>query len=90
MKADELKIGEYYSARVSQRFVIVRLDSTDDRQQYRGSYRFGQRSTTTRTVYNVTNMNTGRELTFSSAAKFRRKATQLELDLADWNRNKPQ
>lgn len=63
MKKAEIKKGGLYTARVSGRFVTVRVDAIRARAGY-GSIKDA-------TVYDVTNLATGRRTTFRSAAKFR-------------------
>ena len=62
MKQAEIKVGHQYQAKVSGRIVVVHVDAI------RETTRFGKDVT----VYDVTNLGTGRKLTFKSAAKFRR------------------
>lgn len=62
MKKAEIKLGGLYSAWVSGNYVTVRVDAIRERDDYKG------RSVT---VYDVTNLRTGRKTTFRSAAKFR-------------------
>ena len=70
MKANEIKVGSVYVAKVSGRLTDVRVDAIRFATDYtRG--RFGL----TGTFYEVTNLDTGRKLVFRSAAKFRREAT---------------
>lgn len=64
MKAAEIKVGERYLAKVNGRVVTVRVDAVRERYI----------STRTQTVYDVTNLTTGRKTTFRSAAKFRASA----------------
>lgn len=58
MLAEEIKVGELYRAKVSNRIVTVRVDAI--RENFEGRRR-----------YSVTNLNTNRKITFRSAAKFR-------------------
>lgn len=59
MKATDLIIGQHYKANVSGRLVTVRLDSETEVWRYRGVDCYsGRRATTTRTAYNVTNLDT--------------------------------
>lgn len=63
MKKADIVVGGKYSAKVSGRIVTVRVDAIRERPAtatFRG-----------RTVFDVTNLDTGRKLTFDSAAKFR-------------------
>lgn len=64
MRKSEIKVGGLYTARVSGRFVTVRVDSI------RLSSAFGGNSREV-TVYEITNLATGRKTQFRSAAKFR-------------------
>jgi len=62
----QIKVGGYYSARVSGNFVTVRVDRIEERTNYSGR---------AETHYFVTNLKTGRSgLRFRSAAKFRGEA----------------
>ncbi len=58
MKANEIKKGGHYIARISGNIVKVRVDEIRETPAHR-------------TVYDVTNFDTGRCTTFKSAAKFR-------------------
>ena len=60
----EIKVGGHYTAKVSNKIVTVRVDSIRERDGYKKM----------ETVYNVTNLTTGRTTTFRSAAKFRSEA----------------
>ena len=62
MKKAEIKQGGLYIAKVSGRITTVRVDTIRERSDWRGN---------TTTVYDVTNLKTGRKTTFKSAAKFR-------------------
>ena len=62
MRKHEIRIGGLYTARVSGRFVTMRVDNI------RSGFGTNQRDTT---LYDVTNLTTGRRTTFRSAAKFR-------------------
>lgn len=70
MKKAEIKVGGRYHARISGKFVVVRVDRIDDGFPSR-SPRGG-----TATHYAVTNLTTGRKTTFRSAAKFRGPASE--------------
>ncbi len=59
MKKDEIRVGGLYTARVSGRYVTVRVDTIRECGGY------------DQAVYDVTNLTTGRKATFRSAAKFR-------------------
>lgn len=64
MNKSEIRVGGLYTARVSGRIVTVRVDMIREvpRQGGKGIYC---------TAYDVTNLTTGRQTTFRSAAKFR-------------------
>ena len=64
MKKDEIKVGGYYTAKVSGKITTVRVDAIQDDENRMPYYRGGCR-------YDVTNLATGRKITFRSAAKFR-------------------
>lgn len=68
MKTNEIKVGGVYVAKVSGKLTNVRVDAIRTRQSGYGSTARDQ------TVYDVTNLATGRKTTFRSAAKFRRVA----------------
>ena len=61
MKKSDIVVGRYYQARISGHFVTVRVDEIvlPIRLCRRGTH------------YRVTNLRTGRNLTFRSAQKFR-------------------
>jgi hypothetical protein len=63
MKAADIKQGGRYTAKISGRIVTVRVDAIRSRDYYLSGMR---------TVYDVTNLSTGRRTTFRSAARFRR------------------
>lgn len=71
MKKTEIRIGGLYTARVSGKFVTVRVDAI--RQCY-----VGYNSATEQTRYDVTNLTTGRTTTFRSAAKFRSEVSKTQ------------
>lgn len=62
MRAADVRVGGTYTARVGGRFTTVRIDRIIDQTTWRGK---------ACTTYAVTNLATGRETTFRSAAKFR-------------------
>ena len=88
MKASEIKVGHIYVAKVSGRFVDVRVDAINavDVPEFHG--RSG-RGCTVQKRFSVTNLVTGRKLEFRSAAKFRREVTKdnnrTELPAVDEN-----
>ena len=65
MKKDEIRVGGLYLAKVSGNVVTVRVDTIRISGPY---FAGGGREVT---VYDVTNLSTGRKTTFRSAAKFR-------------------
>ena len=67
MKKNEIVVGGKYTAKVSGKLTTVRVDAVRHLDQPQlGGYR-GRNET----VYDVTNLATGRKTTFHSAAKFR-------------------
>jgi hypothetical protein len=68
MKAKDIVVGGKYVAKVSGKLANVRVDAIHTRQSGFGPTARDQ------TVYDVTNLTTGRKTTFRSAAKFRRVA----------------
>ena len=74
MKKNEIEVGGYYRAKVSGNLVTVRVDEIGERESNEFRRKGG-------TYYRVTNLNTGRKLTFQSAAKFRRVALSLDVPL---------
>jgi len=77
MKKDEIKVGGHYLAKVSGSITTVRVDGIRETT-----------TTKTMTVYDVTNLATGRRTTFRSAAKFRSPAN-LEKKLGSEHRQSP-
>lgn len=67
MKKNEIKVGGLYAAKVSGRNVAVRVDAV------RAASKEG-------TFYDVTNLTTGRKITFRSAAKFQREVKPKQQD----------
>jgi hypothetical protein len=63
MKQNEIKIGELYVARVNGNLTRVRVNGI--RVYAKTTY------SQSRTIYDVTNIKTGRSTTFRSASKFR-------------------
>ncbi len=72
MKKADIHIGRLYEAKVSGKIVTVRVDQTSDLGG--GIWNDGRHYT----KYDVTNLATGRKLTFRSAARFRRPVTKGE------------
>ena len=72
MKKHEIQVGGHYTARVSGQFVTVRVEAIRKAHRLGGGARHpDELSVGEYTVYDVTNLATGRRLTFRSAAKFR-------------------
>ncbi len=65
MKAKDIVVGGKYTAKVSGKLVTVLVQQIYERSNYNGR---------TTACYQCKNLDTGRELTFRSAAKFRRVA----------------
>lgn len=63
MKKDQIKLGGRYTAKVSGKLTTVKVNVIRERTSYSGDR--------TQTVYDVTNLATGRQTTFRSASKFR-------------------
>ena len=61
MKKSEIKVGGYYTAKISGQIVTVKVNKIEVRPHF----------TKDRTHYDVTNQRTGRHTTFLSAQKFR-------------------
>ena len=62
MLKSQIKVGGHYQSRISGNFVTVRVDSITEKSPSWGK---------AYTAYSVTNLKTGRKVTFRSAAKFR-------------------
>ena len=67
MKKSEIKVGNHYIARVSNRLTTVRVDEMGMSEPWAGYRRARQ-------YYHCTNLSTGRKVTFKSASKFRKEA----------------
>lgn len=67
MKKNEIVKGRVYLAKVNSKLTSVRVDAIRET----GKHGTGLRSSNTQTVYDVTNLTTGRRTTFRSAQKFR-------------------
>jgi hypothetical protein len=72
MKAKEIEVGKCYVAKVSNKLTTVRVDGVRTVSGHRYPAYSGRASTPDKTVYDVTNLATGRKTTFRSAMKFRR------------------
>jgi hypothetical protein len=71
MKANEIIVGGKYVVKVSGKLTTVRVDEIREVDAWHGgTVRLG-RGGNTKTVYDVTNLTTGRRTTFRSATKFR-------------------
>lgn len=68
MKKNEIKVGGHYQAKVSNKITMVRVDLIREVVGYKGRES---------TVYDVTNLSTGRKTVFHSAAKFRAEANKI-------------
>lgn len=68
MKQSELKVGEHYLAKVSNKTTIVRLDAIREIEVLTGACSSSKRRTVKR--FDVTNMRTERKATFRSAIRF--------------------
>src|SRR5262245_40869797 len=62
MKANEIKVGGRYTMKVAGNVVVVRVDAIREQFDYRDR---------SRTVYNCTNLKTGRKVTARSPQRFR-------------------
>lgn len=71
MKAAQIKVGGHYTARVSGHFVTVRVDGIRTVEKSRGTSYSGTTKYADVTVYDITDLRTGKHLTFQSAQKFR-------------------
>ena len=76
MNKDQIEVGSCYRARVSGQFVTVRVDSINTLKTLgHGRYDYAGKvqpyKSRRRTTYEVTNLDTGRQLTFKSALRFR-------------------
>ena len=76
MKKADIEIGGTYIANVSGNLVTVRVDNIGETERRKTDRYSGQPRYTIHTYYDVTNLNTGRKLTFRSAQKFRRIAKE--------------
>ncbi len=71
MKKNEIKVGGHYRAKVNGALTTVRVDAIRESARLNGPVRTGWLTPRSVTIYSVTNLRTGRKLTFRSAAKFR-------------------
>jgi UvrD-like helicase C-terminal domain/UvrD/REP helicase N-terminal domain len=67
MRKADIKVGELYTARVNGQHVTVRVDGIRDSGGISGTH------------YTITNLTTGRQIVFHSAAKFRSLTTSVPL-----------
>lgn len=74
MKAKEIKVGGRYIAKVSGKLTTVRVDAIREISRKSGTNYDGSRKYRDAVVYDVTNLSTGRRITFRSATKFRGEA----------------
>jgi hypothetical protein len=80
VKKSEVKVGSYYLAKVNGRTVPVRLDSIEQATRRIGNNYSGESVYGEKSLYCVTNLASGRETTFRSAAKFQAEITQAEVE----------
>lgn len=73
MKKSEIQVGRNYQAKVSGKATTVRVDEVREIEGRRGT--LGRPTSPSKTLYDVTNLTTGRKTTFRSAQKFIRPAT---------------
>lgn len=73
MRKAEIETGGVYIARVSNKITRVRVDAIRTVTKQSRNY-LGNTTYKDSTVYEVTNLATGRQITFRSATKFRGKA----------------
>lgn len=71
MKKSEIKVGGLYLAKVSGQLTTVRVDAIRERERAGSLTDKNGRIKPGITVYDVTNLRTGRKTMFRSAAKFR-------------------
>lgn len=71
MKANEIKQGGIYTAKVSGKITKVKVLAIRETSKFSRSSYSGQSVYRDAVVYDVTNLSTGRRTTFKSAAKFR-------------------
>jgi DNA segregation ATPase FtsK/SpoIIIE-like protein len=79
MKAKDIQIGKQYTAKVSGKLTTVRVDNIRVRRGFK-------RDTT---VYDVTNLATGRKTTFASAMKFRHEGRDVSVPRKPAHARKP-
>ena len=74
MKKSEIKVGGIYIAKVSGKLTTVRVDAIREVEGFNTGESYWTKKTNATTLYDVTNLRTGRTTTFRSAAKFRSQA----------------
>ena len=84
MKKDEIVVGGEYVAKISNKLVVVRVESIRQAHKYSVD---GYREVT---VYDVQNLTTRRRTTFNSAAKFRYKSATQEKETPEQRRERIQ
>ena len=72
MKAKDIVLGGKYVAKVSGKLTTVRVDAIREVSHYAGTSYGSASKYREQTVYDVTNLTTGRKTVFRSAAKFQR------------------
>lgn len=78
MKKSEIVVGGKYIAKVNGKLTTVQVDNIREMSKFRRSNYSGKSKYGQSTVYDVTNLTTGRKTTFRSAAKFRQAAKASE------------
>lgn len=73
MKADQIKVGQHYLAKVSNNVVPVRVDRVEVNEGFHSPSMFSahRRRVPTKTVYHCTNTKTNRQIVVRSAQRFR-------------------
>lgn len=76
MKKNDIKVGGLYVARVGANITTVRVDAIREIEGRSSGTSYWAKTTPATTVYDVTNIKTGRKTTFRSAMKFRHVSRQ--------------
>lgn len=77
MKKSEIRVGGHYTAKVNDKLVTVRVDNIRSSRSW--STAIDYQTPREQTIYDVTNLTTGRTTTFRSAAKFRSEVPTITL-----------
>lgn len=84
MKANEIKVGGVYRARISGNFVDVRVDAIrETTKRGRSTGYSGLPNYVDGVVYDATNLTTGRKTTFKTAGKFRHEVKKCVVSGSD-------